>query len=55
MEQFDGLKHYFLVNVPVKQPPTFHYKTYEKIFDQIKCKYILTEIHFVGAVVDICN
>ena len=55
MEQFDGLKHYFHVNVSGKQPPTFHYKTYEKIFDQIKYKDILAKIHLVGAVADIFN
>ena len=32
MEQFAGLKHYLLVNVPGKQPPTFHYKSNVKIF-----------------------
>ena len=34
-----------------------HTKRLSKIWSnyQIKCKYILTQIHFVGAVGDICN
>ena len=54
-EQFDGPKHYFLVNVPDKQLPILHYKTYKKIFDQMKRKDSVTKIHFVGAFADMSN
>ena len=55
VEQFDGLKQYFLLDVSAKQPSILHSKTYKKISDQIKCKDILTQIHFVAAVADIFN
>ena len=44
VEQFDGLKEYFLVDVPAKQNSILYNKTYKKISDQIKHKYILTKI-----------
>ena len=60
VDQFDGLEHYFLVNTPGKLPLFYiikHTKRFSKIWSnyQIKCKYILTQIHFVGAVADIFN
>ena len=54
-ELFDGLKHYFIVNVPGKQLPILHYKIYKKIFDQMKRKDSVTKINFVGAFADMSN
>ena len=49
------LNKYFLVDVSPKQPSILHYKTYKKISDLIKPKYILKKIHSVGAVADMFN
>ena len=52
VEQFNGLKQYFLVDAPAKQPSILHNKRHKKISDQLKHKYFLAEIHFVAAVAD---
>ena len=48
VEQLDDLKQYFSVDIPAKESSILHYETYKKISDQIRRKYILGQIHFVG-------